>query len=189
MDSDNSQQPTLQVPETMDLAAFQKSGAEAAATGSRTARFVLIGLLGLVVSCVVGNVCPFLVSFATSFPEEKSQIEKVIDNFLRVMANKDAASAYTVVYTGEETQITLQDLQSLLKGNNYILFQGYRNISVTDLTLNQVGSVKSAEVAGFIGYSNDFVGDFSATMVKENGAWKIQAIRVNVPPGKFGQSN
>ena len=142
------------------------------------------GLAALVLLC--SATCgPFMFNFATSMPGELDAITQVLDKFMQAMANRDAPRAMTFAVTDGEHPVTMEDLETLLQGNNYVLFKDYRELALTEFNLTQTGADKYAEVAGQILYEGDFVGEFSANVTKENGGWKIQMIQVHVPPEKF----
>jgi len=150
-------------------------------------RLVLLGgllVLGILISIPI---CQFMFGFFGSFPEEMKNTSQVIDEYLSAMAQKDAQRAYKVVYVNGNESIALADLEGLVNGNNYFVFEDYREHSFTGFEMTQVGSVKYAEISGDVTYETNFVGQFSAVLVKENGVWKIQGIQVVAPAEKFGK--
>jgi len=160
---------------------------------NRAARKLVKGLGLVLVLVILGilalPVCQFFVGFVSSFPEESSSVAQVLDEYLAALANQDAERAYVVVSRSAEAQLNLEILENLVQGNNYRVFEGYQEISFTDFELTQFGSDRSAEVSGYVSYTDNYVGDFSAVLVKENGTWKIQMMQVNVPPDKIGNGN
>ncbi len=142
------------------------------------------GLAALVLLCSV-TCGPFMFNFVASMPRELDVITQVLDKFMQAMADRDAPRAVTFVVTSGEQPVTMQDVETMLRGNRYILFKDYRELALTEFTVTQTGADKYAEVAGQILYHGDFVGEFSAAMLKENDVWKIQTIQVHVPPEKF----
>lgn len=167
----------------------ETSSQQTAAPKKTRRNFVLLaGLVGIVIlfgfAC-----CPFVYDFAASFPQEMNATIQVLDEYMKAMADRDAPRAFAVVAKSSEPPIALNDLESLLRGNNYILFKGYRDLALTGFNLTQTGADKYAEVEGNVLYEGNFVGEFSANVIKENGDWKIQTIKVSVPPDKFGQGH
>lgn len=153
---------------------------------SRSNLVALVGLAVLGILCAI--ICgPFLFNFVSSMPEELNAITVVLDEYMQGMANRDASRAFAVVAKTGEQPIPMSDIETLLRGNNYLLFKGYRELALTGFNLTQMGADKYAEVEGQVLYEGDFVGEFSGFVVKENGAWKIQQLKVNAPPDKFGQ--
>lgn len=103
---------------------------------SRRNVFIIAGaaVLGL---CLCAGICG-LIFGSNIFKSitEKPKVESVIDQFMAAMADKDAAIAYALFSTRSKRHTNLADLEKLLTGNNYLVFEGYRNITVTNLSVN-----------------------------------------------------
>lgn len=186
MDLNNTNSPMEEMPQATEPTAGVAANTTTAAKHSRK-RLVLLGgllVLGILISIPI---CQFMFGFFGSFPEEMKNTSQVIDEYLSAMAQKDAQRAYKVVYVNGNESIALADLEGLVNGNNYFVFKDYREHSFTGFEMTQVGSVKYAEISGDVTYETNFVGQFSAVLVKENGVWKIQGIHVFAPAEKFGK--
>jgi len=123
---------------------------------------------------------------------ETPKVEIVIDAYMIAMADQDAGKVYTLMSTRAKRHVSLADIEQLLVGNNYMVFEGYRSLAVTDFTINltsdpdpDIPQGEVAEVQGMISYDGGFTGDFYAVLEKEGDEWRLHGINVNVPPDKF----
>ncbi len=116
-----------------------------------------------------------------------------MDEFMSAMADKDAAKAYALFSIRSQRNTTLADVEKLLDGNNYILFEGYRSVTLRNLNLSAAfnsnpdlpqGTV--AKVEGTVSYEGGFTGAFNAVLEQEGDKWRLFGINVTVPPDKFG---
>lgn len=123
---------------------------------------------------------------------EKAPIESVLDSYMRYMADKDAEGAYALFAPRAQRQIPISDVQEMLEGNNYVLFEGYQSLSVSSLNISAVtnsnpdvpqGTV--AKVAGSITYEGEIQGTFNAVLEKVGEAWRVDSLHVSVPPSKI----
>jgi hypothetical protein len=62
---------------------------------------------------------------------ERPNVEKVIDQFMRAMADKDADRAYALFSSRSKRKTPLADIEKLTEGKNYKLFEGYRSVELT----------------------------------------------------------
>lgn len=94
--------------------------------------------------------------------------------------------------TRSKRNTTLADVEKLLTANNYILFEGYRGVTFTNLNLAAAfntdpdmpqGTV--AKVEGTISYAGGFTGIFNAILEQEGDTWQHFGISIRVPPDKF----
>lgn len=127
----------------------------------------------------------FFVNFAVSFPQEIKRIEVLVQDFLTAMSSKDTDAAYEMMSTEGDAQTQRSNIDTLLQGKNYVVFEGFREISLKDINISQYGAYKYAEVSGDVFYDGGFVGDFSGKLVKEGEGWRIQWLTVNAPVEKF----
>src|SRR5688572_11710701 len=95
--------------------------------------WIIVGIV-VVILCLCSIACFAL--FGTSMYKvytEKAPVELVLDNYMRYMANKDAEGAYALLSPRAQRQIPISEVENLLEGNNYILFEGYQSLSVNNL--------------------------------------------------------
>jgi hypothetical protein len=153
----------------------------------------------IIVGIVVGVLCLCMVACAALFGTsmykvyiEKAPVEGVLDTFMQNMVAKDVESAYALFAPRVQRQIPIDEVQEMIEGNNYVLFDGYQSLTVQNLNIG--GSVNTnpdvpqgtlANVDGFIEYSGNFTGRFTATLEKVDGTWMIDRIDITVPPDKF----
>jgi hypothetical protein len=123
---------------------------------------------------------------------EKAPVESVLDAYMRHMANKDADSAYALFSPRAQRQIPISEVQEMLEGNNYFLFEGYQSLSMTNLNISAAANTNPdlpqgtvAEVTGVITYEGDIQGSFNGVLEKVGDEWMIDGIYVTVPPSKI----
>jgi hypothetical protein len=154
--------------------------------------WIAIGL-AVVVLCFCLITCIAL--FGTSMYKvsiEKAPVEAVLNTFMKDMVAKDVESAYALFAPRVQRQIPIDDVREMLEGNNYVLFDRYQSLTVQNLNLG--GSVNTnpdvpqgtiARVNGFIEYSDNSTGSFTAILEKVDGRWMLDHINITVPPEKF----
>jgi hypothetical protein len=108
------------------------------------------------------------------------------------MLDKDSTSAYALFSTRSKRNIPLTEIQKMLQGNNYILFEGYQKATVTFVNITYAANTNPrrpqgtvANIKGTIQYTGGFTGRFEAVLEQENKEWKIFYIDVTVPPDKL----
>lgn len=124
--------------------------------------------------------------------DEKAPIEAVLDDFMRDMVAEDVEAALELFSPRAQRQFSKTDLDALLEGNNYVLFEGYQSLMIGNLNIKAVANTNPdvpqgtvAEVSGIITYENDFSGRFVATLEKDDGDWFLFFINITVPPDKL----
>jgi len=122
---------------------------------------------------------------------EQTAITPVLDQFMQAMVARDSNRAYALFATRAQRQTALADLTQLYTGPNYVLFDGYQSLKIesTNITsgVNTNPDVPQgvvATVTGTISYSGQVTGSFRATLEKEAGVWRLDAINITVPPSK-----
>jgi hypothetical protein len=102
---------------------------------------------------------------------EKPKVERVIDKFMSAMAAKDADKAYTLLSTHSKKKASLADVEKLLNGNNYLLFDGYQSVTIPNFTLNAAFSSDAdmpqgtfAQADGTIAFRGGFKGTVNAVL-------------------------
>lgn len=164
----------------------------APARRSRRRLWLIFGLLaaGLCLCVVIAAVT--LGAGMLKVARERPRVETVVGQFLSAMAEKDARGAYALFSSRSKRSTSLADLEKLVAGNNYVLFEGYRGVVITNLNLSAVvdsdpdnprGTVAKAE--GIIQYESGFTGTVSASLEQEGDEWRLFAISIRVPPDKL----
>ena len=164
-----------------------------ASTKSRNKRILIVGALvaGLFL-CVV--LCVVVVGTgAIKATSERNDVEQVIDEFMCAMVRKDTNAAYALFSTHAKRTASRSKLEELLQGNNFALFDGYKNAQITNMNLSTVFQTNSdlpqgivAKVNGTITYEGGFMGRFDAILEQENKEWKLFGINITIPPEKMG---
>lgn len=160
--------------------------------GSNKKLWIFAGIVVAVI-CICSVLC--LVLLGTSFGKvmvEKAPVEAVLDDFMVKMTAKDIESAYELFSPRVQRQISLENVQEMADGNNYVLFEGYQDLSVTNLNIGPAVNTNPdmpqgtvANVSGEISYSGGFVGHFEAILEKVERNWRLHYINVTVPPDKI----
>jgi hypothetical protein len=149
---------------------------------------IVLAVIGL---CIIICIAVFGVSMYKVYTET-GPVTVVLDEFMTHMENQDVESAYALFSPRAQRQIPLSDIQDMLEGNNYILFEGYQNLSIVNLNISAAANTNPdlpqgtvATVTGTITYDEDIQGSFDATLEKVGETWMIDGVWVNVPPDKF----
>lgn len=123
---------------------------------------------------------------------EKAPVETVLDEFMVAMVEEDNEAAYALFSQRVQRQMPLTQIEEMVQGNNFVLFEGYRSLTVNNLKILAVSNTNPnvaqgtvAEVTGSISYENDFTGRFEATLEKADEDWFIHNINIIVPPDKL----
>ncbi len=122
----------------------------------------------------------------------QAQAEAILRQFMSLMTKRDAEKAFALFSSQAQAFVTLADVQKLLEGGNYVLFDGYLGLRVTTIygspTFTIAPSVyqgTTARVEGIVLYEGGFVGTVSATFAKDGEKWQLTGVNVVVPPEKI----
>jgi hypothetical protein len=122
---------------------------------------------------------------------EKAPVESVLDLYMKAMDAKDAKGAYALLSPRAQRQIPLSKVEDLLKGNNYVIFEGYQSLLVGNFNVSAVANTNPnvpqgtvANVTGTIKFEGGFQGTFTGVLEKVDGKWQIDSMYVVVPPSK-----
>jgi hypothetical protein len=177
--------PTIAQPQTSDSTSPQSQK-------SKKKTRLIVGIV-LVVLCLCSIVCVAVIGTGMyKVFLEKAPVESVLDTYMQLMANKDADSAYALFSPRAQRQISISEIQDMLDGNNYFIFEDYQNLSVSNLNISAVVNTNPdvpqgtvATVTGVITYEGGFQGSFNGTLEKVDGNWMIDGFYVNIPPDKI----
>jgi len=124
--------------------------------------------------------------------QERDDVSAVIDEFMREMEKENAVAAYALFSTRAQRQIPLSDIEEMLEGNNFVLFEGYESVMVTNLSIKAAFNTNPdlpqgtiAEVAGTVTYKGGITGGLTAVLEEEGDEWRMHRINVTVPPSKM----
>ncbi len=133
-----------------------------------------------------------VVLLARSDIVERGPVSSVLDSYMKFMEAKDVASAYALFSPHAQSQFPISNLQALVEGNNYVVFEGYQGLSFTSFVISFGFTTNTnqpqgeyAKVAGTITYQGGFQGLFNGTLEKVGGKWKLYGISVSAPPNKL----
>lgn len=123
---------------------------------------------------------------------EKAPIVLVLDPYMRAMTNQDPDIAYVLFSPRAQRQIPISDLQEMLEGNNYFLFEGYQSLSVTNINISAVANTNPdtpqgtvAKVNGVISNEGDIQSTYNGIQEKVGDEWILDGIHVTVPLTKI----
>jgi hypothetical protein len=116
---------------------------------------------------------------------ETKPIEAVLDSNMRLMVAKDIESSYAQFSTRARQNFPISNIQEMVEGNNYLLYQGYKELHVESINVNANAQGILASVSGVILYEDGSEGQFNATLEKEAGKWQIVSFQINVPTSKI----
>lgn len=152
-------------------------------------------IAGIVVAVLLLCSTTCVVLFGTGLYKvytEKAPVETVLGNYMQYMEDKDAESAYALFSPRVHRLMPISDIEDSLKGNNYILFEGYESLSVSDINISASANTNRdlpqgtvATVTGNILFEGNIQGSFNGTLEKVDGVWMIYGMQVTVPPDKF----
>jgi len=98
--------------------------------------------LTLILGALAAGLCLCLVCGAVASAtirqkalNEKPKVEKFIDGFMAAMANHHSRVPMPLFSTRSKRNTPVSDLEKMSQGNNYALFDGYQNVTITRLTL------------------------------------------------------
>lgn len=155
----------------------------------------ILGLTPLGLS-VVGALCLFSVTvyggcFASFFSSasEMTSATPLVEKYMRLMAAHNSAAAESLFSQEIDPYDTKRELDAMLRGPNYVLFEGYRSLnSEGGSFFHRQGcltNTSTLNVQGPISYEDGTVGHFTAQMVRERDAWALLGVSVVVPPAKI----
>ena len=126
---------------------------------------------------------------------EKDDVKLVLDLYMQRMAAKDTGGACALFSSRSRRQMPASELEKLLDGAHYAVFDGYRSLEVDNMNVQQsvntdpnVPQGTLAMVDGKITYADGFNGTFQGLLEKEAGRWTLSNINIVVPPNKISRS-
>jgi hypothetical protein len=153
-------------------------------------------ILGIAFSftCLCSILCTALVATgAYRVIIERTPITTVLDTFMTYMLVKEPENAYALFSPRAQRQVSLADLEDMITGNNYVLFDGYQSLSIDHFTMSATANTNpdlpqgtTANVNGTVTYKGGFTGQLIAVLEKVDGSWRLHKIHVTVSPDKFG---
>ena len=157
----------------------------------KTLWIILVTVLAVI--CLCGGVIIALVStgLITTF-KERAPVEAIMNTLMTDMAARDVEGAYALFSPRAKRQMTQADLEKLLVGNNYVIFEGYESLTVQNINVTAAANTDPdvpqgilATVTGSITYTDGFIGSFKAVLEKVDGTWMLDSFNVTVPPDKL----
>jgi len=130
-------------------------------------------------------------STANAVSEAQSEATGLIGAYIQSMADRDAAQAYALLSVRAKAGYSLSDVEQLLHGNNYRLFEGYESIEVDKVIVTSRFSTNPAvprtmaQVTGTVNYQGGVQGTLDANMELEDGQWRLSKVWIVVPPEKL----
>ena len=104
----------------------------------------IIAGITIALICICSIICLALIGTGVGkVMVERAPVEAVLDSFMNYMEAKDVESAYALFSPRVQRQIPIDDVQEMIEGNNYVLFDGYQSLSVQNINLTAVAKHKS----------------------------------------------
>lgn len=154
---------------------------------------VVVGVGVVVLVCVCVSV-GFLTVGGTALKivTDKPKIEAVLDRFMSAMVDGDTQAAFDLYSPRAQGQMTLDDLDKMLEGNNAALFSGYRSVAVDTFNLSAAANTNPnapqgmvAKIVGTVTYVGGMRGQIEATLEEDDGEWRLFYVFISVPPDKI----
>lgn len=156
----------------------------------RTHRLSLLIANLLVITLLIS--CGTVVGSAShQVSEAQGEAATLIDSYMRAMANRDAAQAHALLSSRAQAVYSIGDVEQLLQGSDYGLYEGYESAEVarvivtSRLSTNPNVPKTMAQVTGKINYQGGVTGTFEANMELEDGQWRLSKVWIVVPPEKL----
>lgn len=146
---------------------------------------------GLILLLFLGSCRLWSATNSVSSPETEEAITEVLDAYMRAMAGKDIAQAYDLMSSRAKGVYSLSDVQQLVEGTDFALFEGYQSVAVGRVSVirrvntNPSAPTVSAQASGVITYAGGVEGTFEAGFDQENSQWRLSKVWIVVPPEKF----
>jgi hypothetical protein len=172
-------------------AALEPLGPAAPAAKKPRSKIWILGGIGLgVLFCLV--VCGLIFGAAVvKAMVEKPKAEKVLAEFMQAMSEDDGDQAYALFSAYSKKGTSLADIEKMLSGKNFVLFEGYQSLKITNFNMRAGFSTNPdmpqgnyAVATGTISYDGGFTGNFNATLEPDGKLWRIFGIYVTVPVDK-----
>jgi len=158
---------------------------------SRRNLLIVISVVAVVICACVGIGAFTIGRGILGSVTEQAAITPVLDQFMQVMVARDSHRAYALFSTRAQRQTALADLTQLYTGPNYVLFDGYQSLTIESTNITSAVNTNPdvpqglvVTVTGTITYTGQVTGSFRATLEKEAGIWRLDAINITVPPSK-----
>jgi hypothetical protein len=163
--------------------------------GTPRRRRLSLGLVAIAIGvCLVGVLCGVLFGSALiKSVTERPRVERLLDEFMSAMVRGDASAAYSLFSARARRQVPLLEIERMLEGNNYVLFEGYERLTVANMQVEvavntdpNVPQGTVANVEAVIEYEGGFTGSMQALLEQEQSEWRLDRVNVTVPPDKLG---
>lgn len=147
--------------------------------------------VSIVFALLLGGCSAWSSASSTTGSELESEIVTIVDAYMRAMADKDAAQAYVLLSSRAQAVYSLADIEQLVRGSSYELYDGYQSsevekvVATKRLSTNPSVPSSSVQASGTVTYVGGMQGTFEAGLEQENGQWRLSKIWVVVPPEKF----
>jgi hypothetical protein len=151
----------------------------------------IVSVLCLCALAVLAVAVPTLVKSVIAVMQERDPVTAVLDSFMQKMVARDTQGAYALFSPRAQRQVPVSEIAKMIQGNNYVLFDGYRQLEIDNLTLTAAVNTNPdvpqgtlANISGTVSYDGGIKGKLTATLEKVNGVWMIDRVDITVPPEK-----
>jgi hypothetical protein len=103
---------------------------------------------------------------------------KVVDQFLKYAAARDAESAYALFSSLAKAEVPAEAFAESLQGDFGDYVQGYQDLSVSSLNITSNADGTYAEMNGTVNYADGSTRAFDARLDKENDIWLVTSLNI-----------
>ena len=126
---------------------------------------------------IVAGVVLLLLSFSLAGCGSSAQ-GKVVDEIMRHLAAHDSAAAFEHMSSvAKDSGVTADGLNAFIT-DYATLIDGYRDLSVTNMSISTSEGVSTTEMTGTFDYEDGSSGTFEALLHKEGDMWMITVLNI-----------
>jgi len=103
-----------------------------------------------------------------------SEVKPVVSEFMAAGAANNTEAAYACWSTQAATEEQIAELIQ----DNYNAFAGYDHLNISSYNGQSSGGTTTCDVSGAVVYSGNQSLPFEASLVKQNGVWKITGVSI-----------
>lgn len=154
-----------------------------ASTGKKRSKWTTIYR---VIAISIGGIAVLLMFIVYS---ERPKVISAIDEFMTAMKDGNVDKAYELMSDRSKTYYTSYADVEQMHAQNPLVFSSYQELEVTELLIQKafadspsVPQGNVATVEGKVYFTGGIVEPFTATLEKEEGAWRIFSFFIGPPP-------
>lgn len=160
-------------------------------------------LIGIIAGLIVLLTCICETGAAVYFTKkmvnnhlEQPEVLAVIDHFMYLMKYNNAEDAYNLFSARQQKITSLQDIEEMLDGDNYLMFEGYWELNLIEFEISIQKSYNLDWPQGTVAYvfcevlyQKENLQLLEAILEKQDGEWKLADIFVYPPSDNLREAN